>query len=170
MKLSRKLRLPMAIVGSVALATVAAPAALAQHNGSTKPHLRLLMPVMDSERGMYLFIEKGCFKCHEVNGVGGEDAAALDAHTMEDYMNPFDTAAKMWQMAPIMIAAQEEELGAQIEFTGDELADIIAFLHDDEQQHEFTIDLLSPEQRELLHEHGEEGDQDEDHEHGSGSN
>lgn len=116
---------------------------------------RMLMPLMNSRRGMELFIEKGCYSCHSVNGVGGEDAAALDAHNMEPYMNPFDLAAKMWRMASIMIPAQEEALGAQIEFTGDELADIIAFLHDDEQQHQFTEDLLSPDQMAAInHDHG----------------
>ncbi len=63
---------------------------------------------------------------------------------MNDYMNPFDLAAKMWKMATVMIPMQEDELGAQVEFTGDELADIIAFLHDDKQQHKFTKDLLPP--------------------------
>lgn len=54
-----------------------------------------------------------------------------------------------------MIPAQEETLGEQIDFTGDELADIIAFLHDDEQQHRFTEDLLSEEQKAAMeHEHG----------------
>jgi hypothetical protein len=35
-------------------------------------------------------------------------------------------------MAPAMIYAQEEALGEQILFTGDEFADIIAFVHHDE--------------------------------------
>jgi hypothetical protein len=112
---------------------------------------RLLMPIMSSSRGMELFVEKGCYSCHSVNGIGGEDAAALDAHDMEPYMNPFDLAAKMWTMAPYMIPAQEDELGAQIQFTGDELADIIAFLHDDDQQHRFTETSLSAEQLAGMH-------------------
>ncbi len=116
---------------------------------------QLLMPIMNSRRGMDLFADKGCFTCHAVNGVGGEDASPLDAHNMEPYMNPFDLAAKMWSMAGIMIPIQEEEMGGQIEFTGSELADIIAFLHDDEQQHQFTVDILTPEQREAMDKHGE---------------
>lgn len=72
---------------------------------------RLLMPIMSSSRGMTLFVEKGCVACHAVNGVGGHDAVALDAHDMDEFMNPFDLAAKMWMMAPYMIAAQEEAFG-----------------------------------------------------------
>lgn len=114
---------------------------------------RLLMPIMSSSRGMDLFVDKGCVACHAVNGVGGHDASPLDAHNMDEFMNPFDLAAKMWMMAPYMIEAQEEALGGQILFTGEELADIIAFLHDDVQQHEFTEHDLTNEAIEMM-EHG----------------
>ncbi len=133
------------VLGAVALgvlATVTGPTPLmagdAQDQDAATSTTRLLMPRLDSARGMELFVEKGCATCHSVNGVGGEDAAALDAHDMDRYMNPFDLAARMWSMATIMIPAQQDELGAQIEFTGDELGDIIAFLHDDAQQHQFA--------------------------------
>ncbi len=118
---------------------------------------RLLMPIMSSSRGMDLFVDKGCVACHAVNGVGGHDSSSLDAHDMDEFMNPFDLAAKMWMMAPYMIAAQEEAFGEQILFDGDELADIIAFLHDDVQQHEFTEANLTETALELMeHGHGEE--------------
>ena len=117
---------------------------------------RLLMPIMSSSRGMDLFVDKGCVACHAVNGVGGHDASSLDAHDMDEFMNPFDLAAKMWAMAPYMIEAQEQALGEQILFTGEELADIIAFLHDDAQQHEFTEDNLTKAALEMMdHGHGE---------------
>ena len=116
------------------------------------------MPRMDAVRGRQLFVAKGCVACHSINGVGGHDATALDAHTMTTMMNPFDFAAKMWRMAPAMIYAQEEALGEQILFTGDELADIIAFVHDDEQQHKFTDADISPEAAKMMdHGHGEAG-------------
>ena len=119
---------------------------------------RLMMPQMDPARGRKLFASKGCVTCHSVNGVGGHDATALDAHTMERRMNPFEFAAKMWQMAPAMIYAQEEALGEQILFTGDELADIIAFVHDDEEQHHFSEGDIPPEIEKLMHhQHGEPG-------------
>ena len=117
--------------------------------------LRLLFPVMNSERGKMLFLEKGCVACHAVNGVGGHDATPLDAHNMDMVMSPFDFAAKMWAMAPYMIAAQEEALGEQILFTGDELADIIGFLHDDDAQHALNEGHLTARMRKMMdHQHG----------------
>ncbi len=119
---------------------------------------RLMMPQMDPVRGRKLFASKGCVACHAINGVGGHDATPLDAHTMDRVMNPFDFAAKMWRMAPAMIYAQEEALGEQILFTGDELADIIAFIHHDEEQHRFSEADITPEVRKMMdHSHGEPG-------------
>jgi cytochrome c len=119
---------------------------------------RLMMPEMDPARGRKLFASKGCVACHSINGVGGHDATPLDAHTMQRVMNPFDLAAKMWSMAPAMIYAQEEALGEQILFTGDELADIIAFIHHDEEQHHFSEVDITPEVRKMMdHRHGEPG-------------
>lgn len=115
------------------------------------------MPEMNAKKGRKLFVTKGCVACHSINGIGGHDAAALDAETMHPMMNPFDFAAKMWRMAPAMIAAQEEALGHQITFTGDELSDIVAFVHDHDEQHKFTEDDLTPEARHMMEEHHHEG-------------
>jgi len=142
-------------------ATTAAWSSGEHSDGTDSSHgsnvTRLLMPIMSSSRGMDLFVDKGCVACHAVNGVGGHDSSSLDAHDMDEFMNPFDLAAKMWMMAPYMIAAQEEAFGEQILFDGDELADIIAFLHDDVQQHEFTEANLTETALEMMeHGHGEE--------------
>ena len=111
--------------------------------------------MMSPARGRELFVSKGCFACHSINGVGGHDATPLDAHSMEQAMNPFEFAAKMWAMAPYMIAAQEEAMGEQILFSGAELADIIAFVHDHDSQHSFSEKDLTPAARKLMrHEHG----------------
>lgn len=105
----------------------------------------LYMPPMDAAMGRKLFASKGCVVCHSINGVGGTDAPHLDAATMKEPMDPFDFAAKMWKGAPAMIAMQNDELGAQIQFTGDELADIIAFVHDADAQKTFSEDDIPPE-------------------------
>ncbi|MFC2967966.1 c-type cytochrome [Acidimangrovimonas pyrenivorans] len=98
----------------------------------------LFMPRMDPVAGRHLFASKGCVVCHSINGVGGTDAPKLDASTMKMPMDPFDFAAKMWHGAPAMIAMQNSELGAQIQFTGQELADIIAFVHSPAEQKKFS--------------------------------
>ena len=116
---------------------------------------RLVMPIMNPERGKQLFVDKGCVACHAVNGVGGHDAPNMDAHTQMMMVNPFDFAARMWNHAPAMIASQEGAFGKQIYFTGQELADIVAFVHDDDAQHTFTEDDLTPGARKMMdHDHG----------------
>jgi mono/diheme cytochrome c family protein len=98
----------------------------------------LFLPKMDAAAGRLLFASKGCVVCHSVNGVGGEDAPALDASLMPVPMNPFEFAAKMWRGAGAMVAMQQDELGAQIELNGEELANIIAFVHDADEQAKFS--------------------------------
>lgn len=149
-----------AIIGILGAVAINAPAS-ADHVAGGAPKVvhgaRLVIPLMDPERGKELFVEKGCVACHAINGVGGHDAPAMDAHRNMGLVNPFDFAAKMWNHAPGMIAAQEAALGEQIYFTGDELADIIAFLHNDEAQHRFSeADLTARAKAMMHHEHGGE--------------
>lgn len=119
----------------------------------------LRMPQMNPRSGRTLFASKGCVVCHSVNGVGGKDASPLDATGMDRFMNPFEFSAKMWRGAEAMIYLQREELGEQIEFSGDELADIIAFVHDPEEQEKFSEADIPQQIRELI-EHGHEQDDD----------
>lgn len=112
--------------------------------------VELLMPIMRPERGRKLFASKGCVVCHSINGVGGRDAPRLDASTMAGPMNPFDFAAKMWRGAPTMIAMQDKELGYQITFTGQELADIIAFAHDPAEQRKLSKADIPPNIRKIM--------------------
>ncbi len=115
----------------------------------------LIMPMMNPLEGRKLFVSKGCIACHAINGIGGHDAPNLDAHSMTQFMNPFDFAAKMWKGAPAMIAAQEGAFDSQILFTGQELADIIAFVHDHQGQHLFTEADLTPQAMKMMdHDHG----------------
>lgn len=108
------------------------------------------MPQMNSAQGRKLFASKGCVVCHSVNGIGGEDAPALDAKTMPTHMNPFEFAAKMWRGAEAMIYLQREELGEQIEFNGEELGNIVAFIHDPAEQKKFSEDDIPPRIKDLM--------------------
>ena len=155
------------LTGLTALTTALATPALASDGGT---HVEsdetiapgLTMPEMNAERGRMLFASKGCVVCHSINGIGGEDARTLDAETMDEMMNPFEFAARMWRGAAAMVELQEDELGAQIELTGEELADIIAFVHDLEEQMKFSQADIPPEVEEMMHH------EDEDDHHGEG--
>ncbi len=131
----------------------------AEHVASSSPEgvesMRLVMPIMNPIRGKALFVDKGCVACHAINGVGGHDAPPMDAHKMQELMNPFDFAAKMWNHAEAMIVSQIEAFGEQAYFTGRELADIIAFVHDDKTQRAFSEADLTDAARKLMnHTHG----------------
>lgn len=92
-----------------------------------------------------------------MNGVGGEDAPPLDASTMRGPMSPFDFAARMWRGAEAMIALQRDELGEQIELTGQDLADIVAFVHSPEEQAKFGEADIPERIRDLMHHEEEMG-------------
>ncbi len=94
----------------------------------------LALPPMDSHRGHQLFMKRGCVVCHSVNGVGGDIAPSLNASDMPSPMNAFEFAARMWKGAPAMVVMQQEEFGKVVELSGQDLADLIAFVHDEKMQ------------------------------------
>lgn len=110
----------------------------------------LAMPPMNSQNGRKLFVEKGCVVCHVVNGVGSEVGPSLNAADMPKPMNAFDFAARMWRGAPAMIALQEDQLGGVIELTGQELADLVAFAHDEAEQKKLEREQIPKRFRETM--------------------
>ncbi len=152
----RSILLTGAAAALIAVVGIASPAFAADRSTSNDgPKVRLVMPIMNPEWGKKLFVDKGCIACHAINGVGGHDAPPMDDHVKREYMNPFEFAARMWNHAPGMIAAQEGAFGEQIFFTGEELANITAFVHDDEAQHSFSESDLTAKSRKMMqHEHG----------------
>ena len=110
----------------------------------------LVLPPMDPVRGRELFVKTGCVACHSVNGVGGDIGPAMDAAEMPSPMNVFEFAARMWRGAAAMTVMQEEELGGVIDLTGQDLADLIAFAHDGEEQKNLTEDQIPERFREML--------------------
>lgn len=102
----------------------------------------LALPPMDPHRGRELFLGKGCIVCHSVNGVGGDVGPSLDAAEMPEPMNAFEFAARMWRGAPAMVAMQQSQFGEIIDLNGQELADIIGFVHDENEQKELTADQI----------------------------
>ena len=92
----------------------------------------------DAARGRALFASKGCVICHTINEVGGTGAPPLDAEAAPGEVDALDFVARMWRGAEAMIFMQQQELGAQIDFTGQELADIIAFVHNPKERRKFS--------------------------------
>lgn len=95
----------------------------------------------------------------------------MDAEYLETPMNSFEFAARMWRGAEAMVELQEDELGGQIELDSEELAAIIAFVHDSNEQAMFSEDDI-PEEIEAMmhhetedepHDEGEEEGEEEDH-------
>jgi mono/diheme cytochrome c family protein len=97
----------------------------------------------DAARGRVLFASKGCVVCHAINEVGGTGGPPLDAEEAPGDVDPLDFVARMWRGAEAMIFMQQQELGVQIDFTGQELADIIAFVRDPEERRKFSEEDFS---------------------------
>lgn len=108
------------------------------------------IPPMDPARGRRLFVEKGCVVCHSVNGVGGDLGPPLDAGEMPRPMNSFEFAARMWRGAPAMTALQEQILGDVITLDGQDLADLVAFAHDEDEQAKLDESDIPEKYRELI--------------------
>lgn len=112
--------------------------------------LGLAVPPMDAHRGRELFLQKGCIVCHQVNGVGGEIGPPLDAADMPVPMNAFEFAARMWRGADAMIQMQRQLFGDQIELTGKDLADLVAFAHDEAEQAELSEDDIPDDLKKMI--------------------
>lgn len=110
----------------------------------------LVVPAVDSHKGRELFVEKGCVVCHQVNGVGGEVGPSLNAADMPAPMNAFEFAARMWRGAGAMIQMQQDLFGNQIELTGQDLANLVAFAHDREEQRELVQQDLPQKFKDLI--------------------
>jgi mono/diheme cytochrome c family protein len=111
----------------------------------------IALPPMSSERGRTIFLEKGCIACHSVNGIGGDVGPAINAAEMPVPMNAFEFAARMWRGASAMIAMQEDEqFGGQIELSGQDIADLVAFAHDEKEQAELAADQIPEKYRSMI--------------------
>jgi hypothetical protein len=65
-------------------------------------------------------------------------------------MNAFEFAARMWRGAPAMAQMQEDLLGQVIDLDGQDLADLVAFAHDETEQHQLTAEQIPARYRELI--------------------
>ena len=150
--------LPIAVL----FAALAGPSFADSHGADTGMMASgLIIPEMNAQEGRELFASKGCVVCHSINGVGGVDAPMLDAEFMDSPMNPFEFSARMWRGAEAMVELQRDELGDVIDLSGEELAAIIAFVHDAEEQAKFS-EADIPEEIEAMMVHMEDEGADEE--------
>jgi cytochrome c2 len=75
---------------------------------------------VDSRRGEELFQELPCIRCHKINGKGGSKGPDLAKRLKSEY-SPAGIAARMWNHAPKMWAALEED-GLAVQPIGDQAA------------------------------------------------
>jgi cytochrome c551/c552 len=111
-----------------------------------------IMTGADAARGRQLFVAKGCVACHAINEIGGTTGPPLDVEFAPDEVDPLDFVARMWRGAEPMVMMQQSLFGEQLDFTGEELADIIAFAHDPEEQRRFSEADVPPAMRRLIRE------------------
>jgi mono/diheme cytochrome c family protein len=80
--------------------------------------------------GRELFVSQGCAMCHSFEGQGGSDAPSLDFMKGEMTANDIaNMSGLIWNHVPTMKVAFEEEHIPFPEFTGNQMASLIAYLH-----------------------------------------
>jgi mono/diheme cytochrome c family protein len=80
--------------------------------------------------GRELFVSQGCSMCHSFEGRGGTDAPSLDSMKGELTANEIaNMSGTIWNHVPAMKAAFAEEHIPFPEFTGNQMASLIAYLH-----------------------------------------
>ena len=106
--------------------TTAAITAPTGHIGTGLPPHEFGDPV----RGAALFESMGCAMCHSFAGEGGADAPPLDY--MRGHLSAREVAnmsGQIWNHVPGMLPHFKEEGIPFPTFTGDQMADLVAYLH-----------------------------------------
>jgi mono/diheme cytochrome c family protein len=84
----------------------------------------------DPQKGAQLFSSMGCSSCHSYGGSGGTDAPPLDF--MKGKLSPSEVADMsgiIWNHVPGMLPHFKEEGVPFPTFSGNQMADLIAYLH-----------------------------------------
>lgn len=95
-------------------------------------YLHSLEVLADPEKGKIVFEQKGCVRCHAINGEGGKIGPEL-AQTHHPHP-PIELAGMMWNHSPTMTAMMEALGIPRPVFEGNEMADLLAYL--EKVQHE----------------------------------
>jgi cytochrome c2 len=79
------------------------------------------------ERGERLFVEKGCARCHPVGGTGSGRGPRLGPHAAGTTVT--ELAGRLWNHGPALRADVKTRVVGVPRLTGQETADLIAYLH-----------------------------------------
>jgi mono/diheme cytochrome c family protein len=121
----------------------------------------------NAAHGRQLFVSQGCSNCHTYAGRGGSDAPNLDF--MRGRLTAADIANMsgiIWNHVPVMEAAFAEEGIPFPSFEGDQMADLIAYLHGGGPPPNAPKSEGSSEE---MHESGDEHGEESGDEHGEES-
>ena len=77
--------------------------------------------------GSQLFTDKGCLRCHAINGVGGAGGPDLGQGILKRSL--LDIAGVMWNHSPGMAHVIEERHAARPVFKAPEMASLLSFLY-----------------------------------------
>lgn len=77
--------------------------------------------------GSQLFAQKGCLRCHAINGVGGAGGPDLGEGILKRSL--LDIAGVMWNHSPGMAHVIEERHAARPVFKASEMASLLSFLY-----------------------------------------
>jgi len=92
------------------------------------PTLAEAAPQAGSPRaGQTLFEQKGCIKCHSINGVGGSVGPDLGTRPLTRHMAEMTGA--LWNHGPAMWAKMKEQHIAFPRLSDREMADVIAYIY-----------------------------------------
>ena len=77
--------------------------------------------------GSQLFADKGCLRCHAINGVGGVGGPELGQGILKRSL--LDIAGVMWNHSPGMAHVIEERRAARPVLKAPEMASLLSFLY-----------------------------------------
>lgn len=80
----------------------------------------------EPKRGAELFRDRSCIRCHAVGRVGGSVGPGLDH--FKRYISPVVLAAAMWNHGPKMRAVMEQAGIARPHLSGEDIADLLAYI------------------------------------------
>jgi hypothetical protein len=118
-------------LGAVCLVGIGVLIGVLIEGGSSSPPGTLQADEIGNVKdGRELFVSQGCGMCHSFEGQGGSDAPPLDFMKGELTANEIANMSGMiWNHVPLMKEAFASEHIPFPEFTGNQMASLIAYLH-----------------------------------------